>query len=140
MPGMAKSVLIYGLALAAGVFILHWLEVQYAIRMFTTEIYIVILALVFAAVGIWFGRQTSDREPADRFERNETVIRTLRLTQKEVQVLSLLAEGGSNADIAKSLFVSTSTVKTHLIHIYQKLEVSRRTEAVSKGRALKIIP
>ena len=137
---MAKSVLLYGLALAAGVFVLHWLEVQYAIRQFTTEIYIVILALIFAGVGVWFGRQTSDRAPADGFERNETVIRTLGLTPKEVQVLSLLAEGGSNADIAKALFVSTSTVKTHLIHIYQKLEVGRRTEAVNKGRALKIIP
>ncbi|MDJ0712135.1 MAG: LuxR C-terminal-related transcriptional regulator [Woeseiaceae bacterium] len=137
---MAKPALIYGLALAAGVFLLHWLEVQYAIRQFTTEIYIVILALAFAGVGIWFGRQTGERAAADKFERNETVIRTLGLTPKEVQVLSLLAEGGSNAEIAKALFVSTSTVKTHLIHIYQKLEVSRRTEAVNKGRALKIIP
>lgn len=137
---MAKSALIYGLALAAGVFLLHWLEVQYAIRMFTTEIYIVILALIFAGVGVWFGRQTGDRATAEPFERNETVIRTLGLTQKEVHVLSLLAEGGTNADIAKALFVSTSTVKTHLIHIYQKLEVSRRTEAVKKGQELKIIP
>jgi len=137
---MTKSALIYALALAAGVFILQWLEVQHAIRQFTTEIYIVILALIFAGVGMWFGRQTGDRALAEPFECNETVIRTLGLTQKEVQVLSLLAEGGSNADIAKVLFVSTSTVKTHLIHIYQKLEVARRTEAVKKGRALKIIP
>ena len=135
-----QAALTYGVLLAAGVFLLHWLEVQYAIRQFTTEIYIVILALIFAGVGIWFGRQTGDRDSAEPFERNETVIRTLGLTRKEVEVLSLLAEGGSNADIAKSLFVSTSTVKTHLIHIYQKLEVSRRTEAVKKGRALKIIP
>ncbi|MEJ2128315.1 MAG: LuxR C-terminal-related transcriptional regulator [Woeseiaceae bacterium] len=136
---MARSALIYGLALAAGVFLLHWLEVQYAIRQFTTEIYIVILALIFAGVGIWFGRQTGDREPSVPFERNDKVIETLGLTRKEVQVLSLLAEGGSNSDIAKALFVSTSTVKTHLIHLYQKLEVGRRTEAVKKGRALRII-
>ena len=137
---MTRSALLYGLALAAGAFGLHWLEFQYAIRQFTTEIYIVILALIFAGVGIWFGRQTGDQAPAERFERNDTVIQTLGLTQKEVQVLSLLADGGSNADIAKALFVSTSTVKTHLIHIYQKLEVRRRTEAVKKGRTLKIIP
>ena len=137
---MGKSVLIYGLALAAGVFVLQWLEVQYAIRMFTTEIYIVILALVFAGVGIWFGRRTGDRTASEPFERNEAAIRTLGLTEKEVEVLSLLADGGSNADIAKALFVSTSTVKTHLIHIYQKLEAGRRTEAVKKGRALRIIP
>lgn len=137
---MAKSALIYGLALAAGVFLLQWLEVQYAIRLFTTEIYIVILALVFAGIGVWFGRQTGDRSRPASFERNEKVIKTLGLTPKEVEVLALLAEGGSNSDIATALFVSPSTVKTHLIHIYQKLEVGRRTEAVSKGRALNIIP
>ena len=136
---MAKSVLIYGLALAAGVFLLHWLEVQYAIRLFTTEIYIVILALIFAGVGIWFGRQTGDTPAPEEFERNDTVIGTLGLTEKEVQVLSLLADGGSNADIAKALYVSTSTVKTHLIHIYQKLGVRRRTEAIKKARTLRII-
>ena len=137
---MTRSILIYGLVLAAGAFGLHWLEYQYAIRQFTTEIYIVLLALVFAGVGIWFGRQTGGRPTDEQFERNETVINTLGLTQKEVEVLALLAQGGSNAEIAKALFVSTSTVKTHLIHIYQKLDVARRTEAVNKGRELRIIP
>ena len=137
---MTRSILIYGLVLAAGAFGLHWLEYQYAIRQFTTEIYIVMLALAFAGVGIWFGRQTGERSSNDEFERNDTVIDTLGLTKKEVEVLALLAEGGSNAEIAKALFVSTSTVKTHLIHIYQKLDVARRTEAVNKGRELRIIP
>lgn len=137
---MTRSALIYALALAAGVFVLHWLEVQYAVRRFTTEIYIVSLALVFAAVGVWFGRKTASRSKGENFERNETVINTLGITRKELEVLSLLADGGSNADIAKALFVSTSTVKTHLNHLYQKLEVSRRTEAVKKGRALNILP
>lgn len=137
---MTRSILIYGLLLAAGIFGLHWLEFQYAIRKFTTEFYIVIIALAFAGIGIWFGRQTGDRSPATKFVRNEKVIETLGLTNKELEVLSLLADGGSNAEIAETLFVSTSTVKTHLIHIYQKLEVSRRTEAIKKGRGLKIIP
>ena len=137
---MTRSVLIYGIALAAGAFGLHWLEYQYAIRQFTTEIYVIIVALIFAGVGIWFGRQTGDRNDSAEFERNDAVIETLGLTNKEVQVLALLAEGGSNADIAGKLFVSTSTVKTHLIHIYQKLEVARRTEAINKARDLRIIP
>lgn len=131
---------IYGLLLAAGAIGLHWLEYQYAIRKFTTEFYIVILALVFAGVGIWFGRQTGDRSAPVEFEQNTKVIKTLGLTEKEVEVLSLLSEGGSNAEIAEEIFVSTSTVKTHLIHIYQKLNVSRRTEAIKKGRELRIIP
>lgn len=137
---MSRSVLVYGLFLAAGVAGLHWFEYQYAIRKFTTEFYVVILALVFAGVGIWFGRQTGEKTSSDDFERNDKVIETLGLTRKEVEVLSLLADGGSNAEIGETLFVSTSTVKTHLIHIYQKLEVNRRTEAIKKARELKIIP
>lgn len=137
---MTRSALKYGVLLAAGIAGLHWLEYQYAIRKFTTEFYIVILALLFAAVGVWFGRQTGDRTAPGEFERNDKVIETLGLTQKEIEVLSLLADGGSNGEIAETLFVSTSTVKTHLIHIYQKLEVSRRTEAIRKGRELRIIP
>jgi ATP/maltotriose-dependent transcriptional regulator MalT len=58
----------------------------------------------------------------------------------EIDVLRLLAEGGSNDDIAKRLYVSTSTVKTHLVHLYQKLNVARRTQAVQKARSLQIIP
>ena len=137
---MTRSVLIYGMVLAVGGFGLHWLEYQYAVRKFTTEFYIVILALIFAGVGIWFGRQTGDRAAPVDFQRNDAVIRTLGLTRKELEVLSLLADGGTNAQIAESLFVSTSTIKTHLVHIYQKLEVGRRTEAINKSRALKIIP
>lgn len=137
---MTRSILVYGVLLAVGVFGLHWLEFQYAIRKFTTEFYIVILALAFAGLGVWFGRHIGDQKQAEEFVRNDRVIETLGLTSKEVEVLSLLADGGSNADIAGSLYVSTSTVKTHLIHIYQKLEVNRRTEAIKKGRILKIIP
>ncbi|MCZ6617923.1 MAG: LuxR C-terminal-related transcriptional regulator [Gammaproteobacteria bacterium] len=73
------------------------------------------------------------------FEKNERVIDTLGLTAREVQVLELLAEGDSNTELAKRLFVSTSTIKTHLLHLYQKLDVSRRTQAVQKAKSLEII-
>jgi NarL family two-component system response regulator LiaR len=53
------------------------------------------------------------------------------LTQREMQVLAMMAEGLNNAEIAKKLFVSRSTVKAHVSRILTKLEVSSRTEAVS---------
>jgi LuxR family maltose regulon positive regulatory protein len=48
-------------------------------------------------------------------------------------VLYLLAEGLSNKEIADKLFISPGTVKTHVKHIYKKLNVKRRMEAVRKG-------
>lgn len=53
------------------------------------------------------------------------------LTAREIDVLMLVARGASNQDVAEKLLVSTATVKSHLIQIYQKLGVSDRTAAVT---------
>ena len=53
------------------------------------------------------------------------------LTQREMEVLSLINQGYRNKNIAESLSISTSTVKRHLQNIYQKLQVSSRTEAIA---------
>ncbi|MFN8470519.1 MAG: response regulator transcription factor [Caldilineaceae bacterium] len=54
-----------------------------------------------------------------------------QLSERELEVLALVAQGHSNQDIARQLHISTATVKTHLIHIYGKLRVSDRTAAVT---------
>ena len=53
------------------------------------------------------------------------------LTAREIEVLSLVAQGGSNKGIAHRLHISEATVKTHLVHIYDKLGVADRTAAVT---------
>ncbi len=57
------------------------------------------------------------------------------LTVRELEVLEQLALGGGNADLARALFVSENTVKTHLASIYRKLEVDRRVDALRVARA-----
>jgi LuxR family transcriptional regulator, maltose regulon positive regulatory protein len=61
------------------------------------------------------------------------------LTEREVEVLRLLAAGRSNAEMAGQLFVEQSTVKTHLIHLYSKLGVHSRTQAVARARTLQLL-
>ena len=61
------------------------------------------------------------------------------LTARELEVLRLLASGRSNAELAAELFVEQSTVKTHLIHLYSKLGVHSRTQAVAHARALGLL-
>ena len=65
---------------------------------------------------------------------------TEALTRKEVRLLMLLAQGHSNEELARLLFVSTSTVRTHLRHINAKLQTRSRTQAVAVARALGLIP
>jgi LuxR family maltose regulon positive regulatory protein len=60
------------------------------------------------------------------------------LSTREREVLHLIAEGLSNDAIAQKLFLSTSTVKVHLKHIYSKLDVNSRTQAVARLHELKL--
>ncbi|MDR4186079.1 DNA-binding response regulator [Bacillus pseudomycoides] len=55
------------------------------------------------------------------------------LSQRELEVLIVLATGATNKEIGKKLFISISTVKTHIINIYTKLQVSNRVEAIKKA-------
>jgi LuxR family maltose regulon positive regulatory protein len=64
---------------------------------------------------------------------------TVTLTERELEVLTLAAEGLRRNEIAARLYVSGTTVKTHLANIYRKLEVGGRTAAVKKAGKLKII-
>lgn len=61
------------------------------------------------------------------------------LSDREVQVLRLVAAGESNRDIARALFLTAATVKTHLVHVFTKLGVDSRTKAIVKARELGII-
>lgn len=61
------------------------------------------------------------------------------LTNRETEILDLVAQGMSNKEIAEQLFVSKYTVESHIKHIYRKLSVSKRTKAVSAARSLGIL-
>ncbi|MGB3715367.1 MAG: LuxR C-terminal-related transcriptional regulator [Candidatus Promineifilaceae bacterium] len=73
---------------------------------------------------------------SDVREPNRGIIEPL--SAREVEVLDCLTEGRSNREIAQRLTISLTTVKTHTRNIYRKLDVSSRTQAVAKGKALGI--
>ena len=137
---MKKTAFIYGAALVAAAFALQWLDLQYSVRRFSIEIYIVLIAVAFTALGVWAGNRLTRPRRAPDFEKNTKALEALGISEREYDVLLLLAEGCSNREIADSLFVSANTVKTHLAHLYDKLDVSRRTQAVRKARSLRLIP
>ncbi|MEM7054792.1 MAG: response regulator transcription factor, partial [Pseudomonadota bacterium] len=76
---------------------------------------------------------------ADVSKVNHRAIETLGLTARELEVLSLMAEGCSNQEIAEKLFISLNTVKSHVSSLLGKLAVQRRTQAVRKALSLGLI-
>jgi DNA-binding CsgD family transcriptional regulator len=137
---MARTIILYALALALGAALLQWLEYRYVTRAFSGEIYIALLACGFVGLGVWAGRKLTPAPVGEGFTRNEAAIRSLGLSRREYEILELLASGQSNKEMARTLSISPNTVKTHLARVYEKLEVERRVQAIEKARWLALIP
>lgn len=137
---MTRTILIYAAALAAAAFALEWLEYKYVTRIFTGEIYTVLIAAAFAALGVWAGARLTRKSDPGPFELNKAALASLNITERELEALRHLAGGLTNKEIARKLDISPNTVKTHLARLYEKLEVSRRTQAVQKAKDLSLIP
>lgn len=81
----------------------------------------------------------STSTPADRSADGTPVLPPVDLSERELEVLTLLASGRTNSEIAGDLFVAVGTVKSHVNNIYSKLEVRNRAEAVTRARELELL-
>ncbi|RFM32415.1 response regulator transcription factor [Chitinophaga silvisoli] len=97
-------------------------------RQIKLDYYLSVIAVTFLIAGIWISRERVTKnapkpvQPAPDYQ----------LTAKELEVLALIASGKANKEIAASLYVEMSTVKTHINNIYNKLSVKNRKEAKDK--------
>ena len=136
---MRRTILIYGISMAALVGLLKIVEYRYFVRDIPLEAYIGLVAVMFTGLGIWAGLRLTrpkivEVEVSGPFLRNDEAISRLGISKRELEVLQTAAEGLSNQEIAERLFVSTSTVKTHVSNVLAKLDAGRRTEAIAKAR------
>jgi DNA-binding CsgD family transcriptional regulator len=131
--------------------LLEYIEYAHFVRTYPTEIYGGLVALIFTAVGLWFGLRWARPERVvvvqevrvpdeGTFVLDEEALARLGITRREHEILGLIAAGLSNREIGEKLFVSENTVKTHSSRLFQKLDVSRRTQAVQKAKTLRLIP
>ena len=137
---MIKTILLYALVMAGAALGLQWLEYRYATQVFSTEIYIVLIAASFTALGMWAGYHLTRKSTPDQFSKNTAALASLGVSPREYEVLELLSAGHSNKEIAHKLGVSPNTIKTHIARLYDKLDVQRRTQAIHKAKALALIP
>lgn len=137
-----KRVLLYGAAGGALIALLKLIEYKHFVHAYPGEMYGGLVALIFTAVGVYVGlRWTRPKEvaavkPVPSAEK----LKELGITPREHEILLLIAQGLSNREIGEKLFVSENTVKTHSSRLFDKMDVSRRVQAVQRGRELGLIP
>ncbi len=155
---MKRHVLIFGLVGGLLIATLQYTEYRFVVIEHSVELYSALVAILFAAFGIWLGlRITRRREivretvvvkevlvpsgiPPEPFCPDAAQQQALGITARELEVLSLVAGGHSNREIAEQLFVSENTVKTHCARAFDKLGAARRTHAVKRAKELGLLP
>ena len=154
---MRRHVLIFGVVGGLLIATLQYTEYRFVVLEHSVELYGALVAVLFATFGIWLGlRITRAREtiretvvvrevvvPAPApvpFAPNTARQQSLGITARELEILTLVARGLSNREIATELFVSENTVKTHCARAFDKLGAARRTQAVQRGKELGLLP
>ena len=113
---------------------------------FSGELWIVVFALAFLVVGFILSRQMQKGKEQEVPEHSAPAApdysraEAIGISKREFEVLEQLAAGLSNKEIADTLFVSESTVKTHVSNLLLKLDAKRRTQAVVRAKELRILP
>jgi DNA-binding CsgD family transcriptional regulator len=148
---MKRNILIYGVLGGLLIVVLRLIEYRFLVLGHSLQIYGGLVALLFAGLGIWLGLKLTKKEevvvvrevqvPASGpFVLNARKVEELGITRRELEILSLIASGMSNREIAEKLFVSENTVKTHSSRLFDKLNARRRTQAVQLGKEFGLIP
>ncbi len=149
-----RDILLYGVCGGVLIAVLNLMEYRFLVVEHSVEIYVALVAALFAGLGIWLGLTLTRKKPtvivqetiikeipaADPFVVDETRVSQLGITARELEILGLIATGLSNREIAGRLFVSENTVKTHSSRLFDKLGAKRRTQAVQIGKEFGLLP
>lgn len=99
-------------------------------------------AVLLIALGIYLGgniKKSKIIQVSPAIEVDTERIKKLGISSRELEVLQLISDGHSNQEIGEKLFISESTIKTHVSNLFVKLDVKRRTQAVIRAKEWRII-
>ena len=136
---MKKTVLVFGLLIAALLILFQLSKFSVHSGDLKIEIIIAVVAILFFIIGVFIHKKSLHKQPVSTHEIDTDRIEELEITAREYEVLKLISEGLSNKEIGEKLFVSESTIKTHVSNILVKLNAKRRTEAVNIAKQFQII-
>ncbi|MBR9913568.1 MAG: response regulator transcription factor [Algicola sp.] len=136
---MKKTVLVFGVLILSLLLLFQFSKYAVISGNLRSEWTIALIAVVFFFVGVYLNKKSLQKKPIVTHTINHKKIEELDISKREYDVLLGISEGLSNKEIGEKLFVSESTVKTHVSNLLSKLNAKRRTQALQIAKNLQII-
>ena len=136
---MKKTILVFGLLILAILLLFQFSKYTLTTGNISTEVVVSVIALTFFFIGIYINKKSLHKSASNTTEIDENKIKELDITTREYEVLQYISDGLSNKEIGEKLFLSESTIKTHVSNLLVKLNAKRRTQAVQIAKSLNII-
>lgn len=136
---MKKTILVFGLLILALLLLFQFSKYAVISGDLKVELVVAVIAIVFFFVGVYINKKSLHKPKTNHQIINHKKIKELDISKREYEVLQKIAEGLSNKEIADSLFLSESTIKTHVSNLLVKLDAKRRTQAVKKAKSFQIL-
>ncbi|MCW5517814.1 response regulator transcription factor [Muriicola sp. Z0-33] len=137
---MKRTILIFAALIAALLILFQLSKYSYASGDASIEIIIAFIAVIFFFIGIYINKKSRTPAIDNAPQVNKKSLEQLGLSRREYEVLLEISQGLSNKEIATKLFVSESTIKTHVSNLLVKLDAKRRTQAIQKAKTMGILP
>ena len=136
---MKKTILVFSLLILALLLLFQFSKYTLISGNMQIEYIMAIIAIAFFGIGIFINKKIQKQNTTSNNQIDLQKIEDLGLSKREYEVLKEVAFGLSNQEIADKLFVSESTIKTHVSNLLVKLNAKRRTQAIQISKDLNII-
>ena len=136
---MKRTILLFASLIVALLVLFQLGKYSLVMNSGSAEWLMAVVALLLFGIGVVINRRTQKKETLNSGAADSDQLQNLGISNREYEVLLLIAKGYSNKEIADQLFVTESTIKTHVSNLLVKLDAKRRTEALVQARKLKLI-
>ena len=136
---MKKTIISFSLLIIALIILFQLSKFSLFFGSVSIEIITTIIAAVFLIIGIYLNKKSLQKPAKNPYEIDTKKIASLDISKREYEVLQEISKGLSNKEIADKLFVSESTIKTHVSSLLLKLNAKRRTQAIQIAKEIHIL-